>query len=84
MFTGIIEELGQIVSLEKHPDGARIKVAARTVTGDSREGDSIAVNGVCLTAIDIKSDSFAADVSDETLRRSTLGKLSVGARRFQT
>lgn len=80
MFTGIIEELGKIESLEKHADGARIKISARVVTKDSGEGDSIAVNGVCLTAIDIKSDSFAADVSNETLKRSTLGKLNVGAK----
>jgi riboflavin synthase len=80
MFTGIIEELGKIASLEKRSDGAKIKVSARIVTQDSVEGDSISVNGVCLTAIDIKTDSFAADVSGETLNRSTLGKLNVGAK----
>jgi riboflavin synthase len=79
MFTGIIEELGKIAALEKHADGARIKIAARFVTEDSNEGDSIAVNGVCLTALDIKTDSFAADVSGETLDKSTLGNLSVGS-----
>lgn len=79
MFTGIIEELGKIESLEKHANGARIKISARIVTKGTGEGDSISVNGVCLTAIDIKSDSFAADVSNETLNRSTLGKLNVGA-----
>jgi riboflavin synthase len=80
MFTGIIEELGKISSLEKHQDGARIRIAAQTVTRDSNEGDSIAVNGVCLTALDIKKDSFAADISTETLNRSTLGNLSVSAK----
>jgi riboflavin synthase len=80
MFTGIIEELGKISSLGKHRDGARIKISAQVVTKDSVEGDSIAVNGVCLTALDIKSDSFAADVSVETLNRSTLGKLNAGAK----
>lgn len=80
MFTGIIEELGKVAGLEKHPGGARIKIAARTVTRDSIEGDSIAVNGVCLTAIDITPESFAADVSNETLKRSTLGKLNLGTR----
>lgn len=80
MFTGIIEELGKIESLEKHADGARIKISARVVTKDSGEGDSIAVNGVCLTAINIRTDSFAADVSNETLKRSTLGKLNVGTK----
>lgn len=80
MFTGIIEELGKIESLAKLSDGARIKIQAQTVTTDSKEGDSIAVNGVCLTAIGITASSFEADVSGETLRRSTLGNLSVGAR----
>jgi len=79
MFTGIIEELGKIAAFERRGDGAKIKISAEIVTRDTRSGDSIAVNGVCLTAIDITPDSFAADVSGETLRRSTLGKLSVGA-----
>ena len=79
MFTGIIEELGKIAALEKRTSGARIKIAAKTVTGDTKEGDSISVNGVCLTATDIKADSFAADVSAETLNRSTLGSLRVGS-----
>lgn len=79
MFTGIIEELGKIQSLEKRGDGARIKVSAKIVTKDSQEGDSIAVNGVCLTALDIKADSFAADVSGETLEKSTLGNLKIGS-----
>ena len=79
MFTGIIEELGTIGSLEKRSDGARIKVSASIVTEDANEGDSIAVNGVCLTALDITSDSFVADVSQETLDRSTIGGLSEGS-----
>ena len=79
MFTGIIEELGRIISLERRGDGAKIKVSAATVARDTSEGDSIAVNGVCLTAIEITPDSFAADVSGETLNRSTLGELKVGA-----
>lgn len=79
MFTGIIEELGKIQSLEKRGDGARIKVSAKIVTKDSQEGDSIAVNGVCLTALDIKAHSFAADVSGETLDKSTLGNLKIGS-----
>jgi riboflavin synthase len=75
MFTGIIEELGRVLSIEQRGEGARLRVAARTVTADAREGDSIAVNGVCLTAIDVRRDSFAADGSQETLQRSTLGRL---------
>ena len=79
MFTGIIEELGRIAALEKSADGARIRVSAPTVAADTAEGDSIAVNGVCLTALDVRSDSFAADVSGETLARSTLGSLKEGS-----
>lgn len=75
MFTGIIEELGKIASLEKHAGGAKIKISAKIVTENTSEGDSIAVNGVCLTALEIKPDSFSADVSQETLNRSTLGNL---------
>lgn len=80
MFTGIIEELGRIAAFEKHGGGAKIRIAAAIVTGGTNEGDSIAVNGVCLTALNIENDSFTADVSQETLNRSTLGALSVGAR----
>jgi len=76
MFTGIIEEVGTIISLERRADGARIKISAQIVTENTKEGDSIAVNGVCLTALNLKSDSFTADVSGETLNRSTLGKLN--------
>lgn len=79
MFTGIIEELGQVSSVEPRGEDARIVIAAHTVTEDSHDGDSIAVNGVCLTALDIQKDSFAADVSRETLERSTLGRLRPGA-----
>ena len=79
MFTGIIEELGRIRAVEKRGEDARIIIQARTVTEGSRDGDSIAVNGVCLTALDVKPDSFAADVSKETLFRSTLGGLKEGS-----
>jgi len=80
MFTGIIEELGKISSLEKHAGGAKLEISAQTVTKDSNEGDSIAVNGVCLTATRVTPNSFAADVSGETLNRSTLGNLKVGSK----
>lgn len=79
MFTGIIEELGKVKSIEPRGDNARLAIEARLVTQDVHEGDSIAVNGVCLTALDVNRDSFAADVSRETLDRSTLGKLRPGA-----
>jgi len=80
MFTGIIEETGKISSLTNRGDGARIKIAASVVTKDTLEGDSIAVNGVCLTALNIKPDGFTADVSNETLNRSTLGNLNIGSK----
>jgi riboflavin synthase len=79
MFTGIIEELGRVRNIEKRGEGARLIVEARTVTSGTEEGDSIAVNGVCLTAIDVAKDSFAADGSRETLQRSTLGSLRAGS-----
>ena len=79
MFTGIIEELGRIRSIEKRGEGARLIVEARAVTSGTQEGDSISVNGVCLTAIDVRADSFAADGSSETLQRSTLGRLRAGS-----
>jgi len=79
MFTGIIEELGSVRSIEERGENARIVIAASVVTEGTNHGDSIAVNGVCLTALDIHPDSFAADVSRETLSRSTLGRLRPGA-----
>ena len=78
MFTGIIEELGHVREVEKRGEDARIVIESRTVTEGSSDGDSIAVNGVCLTALDVKPESFAADVSKETLFRSTLGNLKPG------
>lgn len=79
MFTGIIEELGCVRNVEMNGENARIVIEAQTVIEDTKHGDSIAVNGVCLTALDIKPDSFAADVSRETLDRTTLGRLEPGA-----
>jgi riboflavin synthase len=78
MFTGIIEELGKVESLETRATGARLTVGCKTVLSDLTEGASIAVNGVCLTAIDLRSGTFAADLSPETLRRSNLGDLRIG------
>jgi len=79
MFTGIIEELGRVRFVDARGENARIVIEARTVTEGTNHGDSIAVNGVCLTALDLQPDSFAADVSRETLERSTLGRLRPGA-----
>jgi riboflavin synthase len=79
MFTGIIEELGRVESLESRPAGARLKIACRTVLSDLTEGASIAVNGVCLTAVDQRPASFSADLAPETLQRSNLGALRSGS-----
>lgn len=79
MFTGIIEELGRVRSVERRGEGARLVVEARAVMPGTLEGDSIAVNGVCLTALNLCADSFAADGSAETLQRSTLGRLRSGS-----
>jgi riboflavin synthase len=75
MFTGIIEELGTV---ETAPP--KLRVRCSTVMQDMTEGASIAVNGVCLTAVALRPDSFAADVAPETLRRSNLGDLRAGSR----
>ena len=75
MFTGIIEELGTVVSA-----GTRLVIECHTVLSDASEGSSIAVNGVCLTALDLTSNSFAADLAPETLSRTNLGDLVPGAR----
>jgi riboflavin synthase len=75
MFTGIIEELGTVETA-----GTRLKVRCSTVLEDLSEGSSIAVNGVCLTAVGLQPDSFSADLSPETLRRSNLGALRPGSR----
>jgi len=80
MFTGIIEELGTIRSRVKNGGGARIEISASIVTVGSKDGDSICVNGVCLTALNVTSNVFSADVSQETLERSTLGDLIAGSR----
>jgi riboflavin synthase len=80
MFTGIIEELGVVDDVQSRAAGARLKVRCATVMSDMTEGASIAVNGVCLTAVDLRPDSFSADLAPETLRRSNLGDLRPGSR----
>ena len=80
MFTGIIEELGTIRRITSSPKGARVEVTAGTILSDARLGDSIAVNGVCLTVVDQGPDWFAADVSEETLRRTSLKQMRIGTR----
>ncbi|MCW2543871.1 MAG: ribE [Frankiales bacterium] len=79
MFTGIVEELGSITSREELADSARLTVQGPLVTSDAKHGDSIAVNGVCLTVVTVDAGSFTADVMKETLDRSSLGALDVGS-----
>lgn len=79
MFTGIIEELGLVEAIEPRSTGSRLRVRAPLVTTDVREGDSICVSGVCLTAVDLRPGSFGADVSPETLTRSSLRLAKVGS-----
>ncbi|MGV8873369.1 MAG: riboflavin synthase [Rhodococcus sp. (in: high G+C Gram-positive bacteria)] len=81
MFTGIVEELGEIVAKDELSDAARFTVRGPIVTSDAGHGDSIAVNGVCLTVVEVLPDGgFTADVMQETLDRSSLGALDVGSR----
>lgn len=80
MFTGIIEELGTIRKITNAKDGARLEVSAKMVLSDVKPGNSIAVNGVCLTVVDYAADWFAADVSAETLRRTSLKQSRIGSR----
>jgi riboflavin synthase len=80
VFTGIIEELGTVSTLDPRQAGARLQIGCSTVLSDLTEGASIAVNGVCLTAIAIAPDSFSADLAPETLLRSNLGDLASGSR----
>ncbi|MET0423473.1 MAG: riboflavin synthase [Actinoplanes sp.] len=79
MFTGIVEELGEVVRRTDKPDAAVIAVRGPLVTSDARHGDSISVNGVCLTVIDNVDGVFTADVMGETLERSSLGALAEGS-----
>jgi riboflavin synthase len=79
MFTGIVEELGEVVAVERLPDAARLTVRGPLVTAEASHGDSIAVNGVCLTVTDSSDKTFTADVMAETLRRTGLGGLSPGS-----
>ncbi|MFJ5262715.1 riboflavin synthase [Streptomyces sp. NPDC088387] len=80
MFTGIVEELGEITAVENLDDACRFRLRGPVVTAGAQHGDSIAVNGVCLTVVDHEGDEFTADVMAETLKRSSLGALAVGSR----
>jgi riboflavin synthase len=80
VFTGIVEELGDVVAIEELGDASRFRLRGPVVTDGARHGDSIAVNGVCLTVVDFGDGEFTADVMAETLDRSSLGALAVGSK----
>lgn len=80
MFTGIVEELGTVTALDTAEESARLTVQGARVVTDAVHGSSIAVDGVCLTVVDVVRESFTVDVMHETLRRSTLGGLVIGDR----
>jgi riboflavin synthase len=78
MFTGIIEELGEVLAIEQQQDAIRLTIGAKKVLSDLGRGDSIACSGTCLTAIEIDDKGFTADVMLETLKRSSLSEVKVG------
>ncbi|GAA2978927.1 riboflavin synthase [Streptomyces fulvorobeus] len=80
MFTGIVEELGEVTAVEELEDASRFRLRGPVVTEGAKHGDSIAVNGVCLTVVDVGEHEFTADVMAETLNRSSLGALAAGSR----
>jgi riboflavin synthase len=77
MFTGLVQDLGSVRAVENEPAGSRLEVET-SLASELSEGDSVAVNGVCLTAVTVADGAFRADVMAETLRRSSLGPLSAG------
>lgn len=79
MFTGIIEEVGAVRQITRGQHSAVLTIRARTVLEHTKVGDSIAVNGICLTVTQMRSDSFSADVMHETLDRSALAQLTIGS-----
>ncbi|MEU8433722.1 riboflavin synthase [Streptomyces sp. NPDC029216] len=80
MFTGIVEELGEVTAVEQLAEASRFRLRGPVVTEGAKHGDSIAVNGVCLTVVETADGEFTADVMQETLDRSSLGALDKGSR----
>ncbi|CAL9386482.1 Riboflavin synthase [Streptomyces sp. enrichment culture] len=80
MFTGIVEELGEVTAVEQLAEASRFRLRGPLVTDGAKHGDSIAVNGVCLTVVETADGEFTADVMQETLKRSSLGALRPGSR----
>jgi riboflavin synthase len=79
MFTGIIEEVGRVTRIEQRGENRRITISAQNVPRELKSGDSIAVSGVCLTALDIKAGSFCADLAPETWERTSFSRMHDGA-----
>jgi riboflavin synthase len=79
MFTGIVEELGRVKSVQPLDTGARLEICCREVLADAHMGASIAVNGACVTAVELEEDGFLAELAPETLRRTNLGGLKPGS-----
>jgi riboflavin synthase len=79
VFTGIVEEVGTLDAFEPHDTGARLRIRCSTVLSDTKIGDSVAVNGVCLTAVAVTESTFSAELAPETIRRTNLGDLKVGS-----
>ena len=79
MFTGIIEEVGRIARIEQHGENRRITIAAQNTPKELKTGDSVAVSGVCLTALDIRPNSFCADLAPETWVRTSFSRVQEGA-----
>lgn len=80
MFTGIIEELGTVKDIKKDSKGARLSITAKTVLDGLKIGDSITVNGACLTAVNISNSSFEVDIAPETLKKTNLYELKTGGK----
>lgn len=80
MFTGLVQELGTVAALEQQADALRLSIRAPQTVSDARLGDSIAINGVCLTIAELDGDIFCADVMQESLDRTGLGQLKEGTR----
>jgi riboflavin synthase len=80
MFTGIVEEMGSVKALRREAGSARLTISASTVLNGTALGDSICVNGVCLTVVDMSTSEFTADVAVETLNVTNLGDLKIGAK----
>lgn len=79
MFTGLIEEMGEVADLERRPPGVRLKIRAPSTVRDAEVGDSIAINGCCLTVVTVDENSLAFDAGAETLSRTNLGRLEQGS-----